>query len=192
MTHSFVRQLALAAAFALAATPAVAQSSPYEADARSSFGIPGADGRVYDHDDDRYDRGRKAKKARKASKKCWDIDRNGYCDDVQRRSPRCDDRNRDGRCDDVYGPVRAYPARLPDMAGAILVSRGRTSTDVARWLGERALTVRTDATRGRVRRAAWYDRSGELLQTWTDRDLDGRADVVQIYRSGQLVRTITG
>lgn len=201
MTQTFVRHLALTAAFALAAGPALAQSSD---EFRFPRGAERADGRVfggYEHDrDDDSDsdrdsdseggRGRGQKKAKKAPKKCWDVNRDGYCDDVQRRSPRCDDRNRDGRCDDVYGRTVRHPATLPEMVGAILVSRGRTSGEVTRWLGERALTVRTDATRGRVRRAAWYDRSGQLLQTWTDRDLDGRADVVQVYRAGQLVRTI--
>ncbi len=189
MTQTLVRQLAIAAAFALAASPALAQGRSSGSPGNSEFGLGRAAERVPDHV---QVGGRNAGKAKKGSNKCWDVDRNGYCDDLQRRSPRCDDRNRDGRCDDVYGPARGYPATLPDMAGAILVSRGRTSSDVTRWLGERALTVRTDATRGRVRRASWYDRSGQLLQTWTDRDLDGRADVVQVYRSGQIVRTITG
>ena len=194
MTHASVRRLALAAAL-LVATPALAQGPFRSGDGRSTTTTSRSDDRHDgrwdgDHDDDdRHGKGKKAKKPKKHNK-CWDTDRNGYCDQVQRKSPRCDDRNYDGRCDDVYGTTR-YPSTLPNMTGAILASRGRTSSDVTDWLGNRSLRVRTDATRdGRLRRASWYDGGGQLLQAWIDRNLDGRADAVELYDGGRLVRTI--
>ena len=197
MTHVSVRRLALAAGL-LVATPVFAQGTFRSPDGRStttsSRGNDRHGGRWEDRDDDRdddhYGKGKKAKKARK-NNKCWDTDRNGYCDQVQRKSPRCDDRNYDGRCDDVYGTTR-YPSTLPYMNGAILASRGRTSSDVTDWLGNRFARVRTDATSdGRVRRATWFDAGGQLMQAWIDRNLDGRADAVELYQGGRLLRTIS-
>ncbi|HEX2716358.1 MAG TPA: hypothetical protein VHM67_01695 [Gemmatimonadaceae bacterium] len=201
MTHVSVRRLALAAGL-LVATPVFAQGTFRSSDDRSTTTSSRGndrhggrwedrddDDRDDDSDDDRYGKSKKAKKAKKKNK-CWDTDRNGYCDQVQRKSPRCDDRNYDGRCDDVYGTTR-YPSTLPFMNGAILASRGRTSTDVTDWLGNRFARVRTDATSGgRVRRATWFDAGGQLVQAWIDRNLDGRADAVELYQSGRLVRTI--
>ncbi|GAC1646981.1 MAG: hypothetical protein NVS4B3_00320 [Gemmatimonadaceae bacterium] len=112
-------------------------------------------------------------------------DANGRCDpDV------CVDGNHDGRCDDAYTPTR-YPTTLPDMMGAILVAQGKGSPEVARWLGDRPLTARsTTAPDGKVERIAWLDARRRVVQVWIDRDHDGRADVVQLYRNGRLVRTI--
>jgi hypothetical protein len=104
----------------------------------------------------------------------------------------CIDRNRDRRCDDAWDIGRVYPTTLPDMIAAIVHSQGRRTDDVTRWLGTGAYTVRT-VDRDRNRRpelASWFDAAGVLLQQWADSNGDGRADVVRIYRGGELARVI--
>ena len=102
----------------------------------------------------------------------------------------CVDTNRDGRCDS--GAERGYPATLPEMIGAIVYGQGQRSDDVSRWLGAGRYQVRyTDQNRDRKPESVrWLNSAGTLLQEWTDRNRDGRADVVNIYSAGRLVQTI--
>jgi hypothetical protein len=50
----------------------------------------------------------------------------------------------------------------------------------------------TDLKRtGSPYRAMWLDaNTGRLLQVWTDRDGDGIADRIEIYRNGRVAKTI--
>jgi hypothetical protein len=104
----------------------------------------------------------------------------------------CYDRNRDGRCDVGWDIGRAYPTALPDMLGALLFDQGRRTDEVIRWLGNGAYDVRyTDRDRNRrPELVSWTDAGGALVQQWIDANGDGRADVVRIYRGGQLARVI--
>ena len=70
--------------------------------------------------------------------------------------------------------------------------QGRGSVEVARWLGTNEFTVRVpDAGTGSVPwRAIFLDSKNELMQVWTDRNRDGLADRVEIFRKGQRVKLI--
>ena len=79
------------------------------------------------------------------------------------------------------------------MRAAADVARGYGSDAALRWLGTAEVTVRTTDLRrtGSPTRAMWLDaNTGRLLQVWTDRNGDGIADRVEIYRNGQIVKTI--
>ena len=116
---------------------------------------------------------------------------------------KCFDRNYDSICADALsGQTSGYPSRyptsstgrmsLPDMIGAIAAAKGQRSAEVSRWIGSQPLNLRTTrAAGGRLSQAAWYAPSGQLVQRWVDRDLDGRADAVQLFEKGRLVRTVT-
>ena len=102
-----------------------------------------------------------------------------------------DDRRRD-RTDDVYERDQAAGG-MPDMRGGLLAARGIRTPDVRRLLGDADVVARTvDADRdGMPERISWHDaRSGALVQVWTDRDHDGRADQVDIFRDGKRIRTL--
>ena len=166
-----------------------------------------------DHDEDHDGPGRNGRghayglyknKDRKGAK-CFDRNYDSICDDAQRGQTRndCAYDARTGRCD-VYPSGTGYPSRvgyptgagypstLPDMIGAVIASRGQRSADVTRWIGGQPLSVRTVRARnGRTAQASWFDPSGTIVQRWIDRDLDGRADAVQIFRGGRLARTLT-
>ena len=124
---------------------------------------------------------------------CLDRDQDGWCDDLRFGPPVCLDQDRDGRCDDLpeYASL-AYPQILPQMRSALDVSQGRSSAEVARWLGTNEFSVRLpDQGSGAVPwRAIFLDAKNELLQVWTDRNRDGLADRVEIFRNGQRVKLI--
>ncbi len=103
----------------------------------------------------------------------------------------CVDANRDGRCDLVYRRVDGQRS-LPQMVGAVLFERGRTSSDVTRWLGGSATAGSyVDADRDGVpERATWRDAAGQIVQIWTDTNRDGRADRVDVYEKGRIVRSV--
>lgn len=138
-----------------------------------------------DHDRDREgerDRDRDRDRDRERDR---DRDRNG-----------CIDRNRDGRCDDGAGIPSTIPnvpagTSLPDMMGAILIGQGQRSADVSRWLGDANVRPRyTTPLAGRApTRVTWLDSAGRILQIWTDTNADGRADRVDYYQNGRLVRS---
>ena len=109
-------------------------------------------------------------------------------DDVYER--RGDERRdeEDRRDDDV-----AATGAMPQMVGGILAGRGLRSADVARLLGRADVVARNvDADRAGVpEQVTWLDaRTGAVVQTWLDRDRDGRADRVEMYRDGRRVRTL--
>ena len=47
-----------------------------------------------------------------------------------------------------------------------------------------------DAQTGVPGRVLWYDQAGYLVQIWTDRDGDGRADRVERFENGRRVQVI--
>lgn len=125
------------------------------------------------------------------SRACLDRDADGWCDDARFGPPACLDRDRDGRCDDLPGfASQAYPQTLPPMRAALDVLSGRGSVEVMQWLGTNEFTVRVpDQGRGGLPwRAIFLDQNNGLLQVWTDRDRDGRADRVEVFRNGQRVK----
>jgi hypothetical protein len=125
---------------------------------------------------------------------CLDRDEDGWCDDFRFGPPPCLDRDRDGRCDDLPEfASAAFPQVLPPMRAALDVVQGRGSVEVARWLGTNEFVVRIpDQGRGGVPwRVIFLDaNTTQLLQVWTDRNRDGRADRVEVFRNGDRVKLI--
>jgi hypothetical protein len=130
----------------------------------------------------------------RATGTCLDRDGDGWCDDSRAGGGYCLDRDGDARCDDYPELASApYSSALPPMRAAADVERGYGSEAALRWLGTAEVTVRTTDLRrtGIPTRATWLDaNSGRLLQVWTDRNGDGIADRVDIYRGGRIVKTI--
>ncbi|HZF67299.1 MAG TPA: hypothetical protein VEZ47_04600, partial [Gemmatirosa sp.] len=125
---------------------------------------------------------------------CLDRDQDGWCDDPRFGAPVCRDVDGDGRCDDLpeYAAA-AYPSTLPAMRSALDYQQGRGSQAALRWLGTPEVVVRLGDTRraGLPTRALWFDaNSNALLQVWTDRDGDGVADRVEVFRDGRRVKLI--
>ncbi|MCU0633651.1 MAG: hypothetical protein MUE41_02155 [Gemmatimonadaceae bacterium] len=129
-----------------------------------------------------------------ASGSCLDRDDDGWCDDFRFGPPACLDRDRDGRCDDLPEfASAAYPQVLPRMRAALDVVQGRGSVEVARWLGTNEFIARLpDGGRGGTPwRVLFLDANSlQLLQVWTDRNRDGLADRVEVFRNGQRVKLL--
>jgi hypothetical protein len=125
---------------------------------------------------------------------CLDRDADGWCDDPRFGAPVCRDLDGDGRCDDYPAYAAApYPSGLPDMRAASDVLAGRGSATALRWLGTGEVVARvTDARRtGVPSRVVWLDaNTNALLQVWTDRDGDGVADRVEVFRNGRRVKLL--
>jgi len=124
---------------------------------------------------------------------CLDRDQDGWCDDSRFGPPACLDQDKDGRCDDLPEfASAAYPQTLPRMRSALDVIEGRGSVEVARWIGTNEFTVRLpdQGQGGTPWRAIFLDAKNELLQVWTDRNRDGLAERVEIFRNGQRVKLI--
>ncbi|MBC8089897.1 MAG: hypothetical protein H7Z40_21770 [Phycisphaerae bacterium] len=124
---------------------------------------------------------------------CLDRDQDGWCDDSRFGPPACLDQDKDGRCDDLPEfASQAYPQTLPRMRSAVDVIEGRGSVEVARWIGTNEFTVRLpdQGQGGTPWRAIFLDARNELLQVWTDRNRDGLAERVEIFRNGQRVKLI--
>lgn len=143
-------------------------------------------------DDPRYfNNGRYAPPGR-ANGVCLDRDQDGWCDDPRFGAPVCRDLDGDGRCDDYPEDASApYPTTLPSMAAGRDVQGGRGSREAIRWLGTAEVVARPSGGRagGTPYRILWYDaNTNALLQAWTDRDGDGVADRVEIYRNGRRVK----
>ena len=130
----------------------------------------------------------------RANGTCLDRDRDGWCDDPRFGAPVCRDVDGDGRCDDIPELASAaYPSTLPVMQAALDYQQGRGSTTALRWLGTPEVVVRLGDRRasGLPARALWYDAgTNALLQIWTDRDADGVADRVEVFRGGRRVKLI--
>lgn len=146
-------------------------------------------GRPHD-DDERYDRGRRARD--------HEYDRRGRrghgdddLDDDDHRGDR-DGRIRRDRCAvvDRYGdcvddPRHRYPRRLPDSGSAYAWLGGNRSEEARVWLGRSDVLVRVaDSHDGVPRTAVWTDRSGTLVQVWRNLDRDRRAEEVAAYDNG--------
>lgn len=107
----------------------------------------------------------------------------------------CFDRNHDGRCDEPWGDASSYPQTLPEMDAAARLRRGESSYDIQRWLRRtdlipRIVRARSGGPGGPIERITWTDQVGELVQIWTDRDLDGIADRVEIFQGGRRIQLI--
>jgi hypothetical protein len=130
----------------------------------------------------------------RANGTCLDRDRDGGCDDPRYGPPVCRDVDGDGRCDDYPAYAAApFASAMPDMRAAADVQRGRGSRTALQWLGTAEVRVRTTDLRrtGVPSRAMWLDANGgQLLQVWTDRDGDGIADRVEVFRGGRRVKLI--
>lgn len=129
----------------------------------------------------------------RGSTSCLDRDGDGWCDDFRFGPPPCLDRDKDGRCDDLPAFASApYPQVLPRMQAAIDVVQGRSSVEVAQWLGTNEFVARLpDQGRSTPWRAIFLDaNNNQLLQVWTDRDKDGLVDRIEIFRDGQRVKLI--
>jgi hypothetical protein len=73
------------------------------------------------------------------------------------------------------------------------VRGGQGSATALRWLGTSEVLARTTGSGrgGAPARVVWLDaNTGTLLQVWTDRDGDGTADRVEVYRNGRRVKLI--
>lgn len=81
---------------------------------------------------------------------------------------------------------------LPMMSAATQYARGDRSGEAARWLGAQALTVRVSETGrdGVPTRVLWLNGVGDVVQIWIDRDRDGRADRIEMYRDGRRVQSV--
>ena len=140
----------------------------------------GGEGRA----DDRYGR-----PFRRGSDVCADLNRDGVCDDAEGAGGQCIDRDRDGVCDDMdaSGGGRA----LPLMSAATQYARGERPADVVRWIGGQSLTARASemGRNGAPTRVVWLNDVGDVVQIWLDRDRDGRADRIEIYKDGRRIQS---
>lgn len=181
----------------------VESDSDRDSDRKRGRGQGRGRGRGSDSDSDRdsdSDSDRRDRRDRRGDN-CIDINRDGRCDfgtgrndsrrNDDRRNPRrrdgCIDNDRDGRCD--FGLSRDGRRGLPDMISAIMVARGQRSP-ADQWLPGGIRNVRLlDQDRNRVpERATFLDGAGRIAQVWLDNNRDGRADRVQFYQAGRLVR----
>ena len=145
-----------------------------------------ADGRAPRARTDEAEDARYRRIFRGGSDVCIDRNRDGRCDDAQQGGDACIDADRDGNCDNATGA-------LPAMAGGALFVRGVRTPEVINWIGDLDVTARVvDANRdGTPERVTWLDpNNGQVVQTWFDRDGDGRADRVEFWRNGQRTRVL--
>jgi hypothetical protein len=123
---------------------------------------------------------------RSAIEPCGDLNRDRTCADVQTAPDVCGDGARDSRCVDA-------PVAMPTMRSAVLWTEGQRPADMQRWFGTQNVAARF-AMLGRGAspdRVQWFDIDGRLVQTWIDRNGDGRADRVEVFnRDGARVRVI--
>ncbi len=107
----------------------------------------------------------------------------------------CFDRNHDGRCDEPWADAAGTPQTLPEMDAVTRLRRGESSYDIQRWLRRTDLTPRITRARNGgpnapIEKVTWLDMTGEIVQIWTDRDLDGIADRVEIFANGRRIQVI--
>lgn len=107
----------------------------------------------------------------------------------------CFDRNHDGRCDEPWSDNSGIPQTLPEMDAATRLRRGEASFDIQRWLRRtdlipRIVRARSGGPNAPIERITWMDQQGEVVQVWTDRDLDGIADRVEIFANGRRIQLI--
>ncbi|MEJ7809498.1 MAG: hypothetical protein WKG32_03690 [Gemmatimonadaceae bacterium] len=130
----------------------------------------------------------------------------------------CVDNNRDGVCDNaqvnggVVPPSTSYPypntgnagsvyptyprsggsRPFPEMSSAALFARGTRTTEVVSWLGSGEIHVRNvdEDGNGVPEKTLWTAANNQPVQVWYDRDRNGRADRIEIWRGSQKVQTI--
>ena len=98
----------------------------------------------------------------------------------------CTDGGHDARCDDAM-------TSMPTMRAAVLWTEGQRPVELQRWFGTANVAARfTMPTHGGAPdRVQWFDVDGRLVQIWTDRNGDGRADRVEIFnRDGARIRVV--
>lgn len=107
----------------------------------------------------------------------------------------CTDKNKDGRCDALGTVARTagvnLPATMPEMISTVALRKRDRTAAQTRWLGTSAVRATyVDRDGNRVpERIVWSDASGQVVQKWIDGNRDGRADYVEVWRSGRLVAT---
>ena len=82
---------------------------------------------------------------------------------------------------------------MPAMRAAVLWTEGQRPSDLQRWFGTTNVAARFSppARGGAPDRVQWFDTDGRLVQIWTDRNADGRADRVEIFnRDGARIRVV--
>ena len=97
----------------------------------------------------------------------------------------CTDGGHDARCDDAM--------TLPAMRAAVLWTEGQRPADMQRWFGTVNVAARfaMPPAGSTPERVQWFDTDGRLVQVWTDRNGDGRADRVEIFnRDGARIRVV--
>ena len=156
-------------------------------------GEKGEHGQRGHHGDDRYDR----RERDDHDDECDDEGENergcGYRSDRNHPDGRYPDgRYPDGRYPDGRYPDTRYPSTLPDMIWGTIFGRGQAVNEVRRWVGAGDLHSRVNNLNrnGSPQVVSWYDAGGQILQRWVDRNRDGRADQVEIFRSGKVVRIV--
>lgn len=76
----------------------------------------------------------------------------------------------------------------PYLGDALAFARGARMSSVATLVpGARNVRLSPRTINGIPLEASFYDRGGQLLEIWRDRNGDGRADQVTQYRNGQVV-----
>ncbi len=98
----------------------------------------------------------------------------------------CSDGGRDSRCDDTA-------LALPSMRAAVLWTEGQRSPELQRWFGGQNVAARfvMPPRGGAPDRVQWFDIDGRLVQIWTDRNGDARADRIEIFnRDGARIRVV--
>jgi hypothetical protein len=107
-------------------------------------------------------------------------------DDAAPAGDSCTDGGHDARCDDSM-------ATMPSMRAAVLWTEGQRPAELQRWFGTANVAARftMPARGGSPDRVQWFDVDGRLVQIWTDRNGDGRADRVEIFnRDGARIRVV--
>ena len=84
---------------------------------------------------------------------------------------------------------------MPSMRSAVLWTEGQRPPDMQRWFGTQNVSARFSmpARNAAPDRVQWFDADNRVVQVWTDRNGDGRADRVEIFgRDGARVRVVVG
>lgn len=95
-------------------------------------------------------------------------------------------------CSDGVRCDESAPA-FPAMRSAVLWSEGQRPADLQRWFGSQNVAARfvMPVRGGSPDRVQWFDTDGRLVQIWTDRNNDGRADRVEMFnRDGARIRVV--
>jgi hypothetical protein len=109
------------------------------------------------------------------------------------RSARPDDASGGSEADADVMRTDDLASSMPAMRSAVLWIEGQRPAELQRWFGTMNVAARfaMPARGGSPDRVQWFDIDNRLVQIWTDRDGDGRADRVELYnRDGARVRVI--